>query len=176
MKPPSFESAKCRGIGPVFVGEDRGHAASGHDASNQFLDTIPSGLGMGASMFLLEKGSLLALRWPHRATTAQFGLAHPVHEMRGSDEQVQVEGPVLTVFEGSESVEHQGLVGGCLGAKLFMEEQAVAAEALRLMLKRAVGDAELAADLAKTRSPDEPVEERLEKLGVSQPVGGGEGL
>ena len=80
------------------------------------------------------------------------------------------------MLEGSEAIEDKGFRWCGPRPKLFMEEQTVAAEALRLMLKRAVGDAELAADLAKTRSPDQPVEERLEKLGVSQPVGGGEGL
>jgi hypothetical protein len=44
------------------------------------------------------------------------------------------------------------------------------------MLQRAVADAELTADLAKTGTPDEAVKEDLQEVGVSQPIGGGEGL
>jgi hypothetical protein len=40
----------------------------------------------------------------------------------------------LAVLEGSEAIEHQGFVRGGLGTELFVEEQAVAAQALRLML------------------------------------------
>jgi hypothetical protein len=57
-----------------------------------------------------------------------------------------------------------------------MEELTVAAEAFRLVLQRAVGDAELTADLAKTGTSDEAVEEGFQQIGISEPVGGGEGL
>jgi hypothetical protein len=40
----------------------------------------------------------------------------------------------LAVLEGSEAIENEGFVRGGPGTKLFVEEQAVAAEALRLML------------------------------------------
>ena len=118
----SLESAVCLGIGLVFIGEDRRNAACGHDASDKFLDTLAGGLGKGGSMFFLKTDPFLPLRAAHPATAAQLGLPYPVYEVRGSDEQIQVEGPVLAVFEGPEAVENQGLVGRCLGARLLMEE------------------------------------------------------
>jgi hypothetical protein len=54
--------------------------------------------------------------------------------VRGTDQQVQVEGPVLAVLKSSEAIENEGFVGGRPGTELFVEEQAVAAQALRLML------------------------------------------
>jgi hypothetical protein len=176
MKPTSVESTQGLGIGPVFVGEDRRHAACGHATSEELLDTLPGGLGIGTSMCFLEQGPFLLLSRPHRAAPTQLGLTHSINEMRCSHEQVQVEGPVLAVLEGPEAVENQGFARGRFGAKLFMEEQAVATEAFCLVLKRAVRDTELTADLAKTGSPDEAVEEGFQQVGVSQPVAGGEGL
>jgi hypothetical protein len=38
------------------------------------------------------------------------------------------------VLEGSEAIEHQGFLGSLFGAKPLVEEQTVAAQALRLML------------------------------------------
>jgi hypothetical protein len=57
-----------------------------------------------------------------------------------------------------------------------VEEQAVAAEALALALDGAVGDADLSADLSVAGAADQAVEEAFEELGVTEPVGGGEGL
>jgi len=176
MKPTSLESTKGLGIGPVFVGKDRRHAAFGHAASEELLDTLPGGLGIGTSMRFLEQGPFLLLSRSHRAASTQLGLTHSINEMRSSHEQVQVEGPVLAVLESPEAVENQGFAWGRFGAKLFMEEQAVATEAFCLVLKRAVRDTELTTDLAKTGSPDEAVEEGFQEIGVSQPVAGGKGL
>ena len=50
------------------------------------------------------------------------------------------------------------------------------AEAFGLTLQCAGSDTELAADLPKTRATDKAMEKGFEELGVSQPVGGGEGL
>ena len=98
-------------------------------------------------MSAFEKHSLLLLSGPHRAATAKLSLTHPVDIVRGADQQVQVEGPVLAVLEGPETVEDQRFVGSPLGAELFVKEQTVAAETLRLVLQCAVCDAELSADL-----------------------------
>jgi hypothetical protein len=171
-----FESAQCLRIDPVFIGENRRHAAFGHAASDEFLNTLQGGLSIGTSMGLLEQGPLSLLRGPHRATTAQFSLTHPVDEMRSPHKQVQVEGPVLAVLKSPKTVKDQGLVRARFGANLFMKEKAVAAEAFRLVLECAVGDAKLTADLAKAGAADEPMEKNFQKVGISQPVGGGEGL
>jgi len=84
---------------------------------------------------------------PHHAAPAKLLLPHPVHKVRGADQEVQIEGPVLAVFESPKAVEDQRFVGRLLGTKLFVEEQAVAAQTFRLVLQGTVGDAELTADL-----------------------------
>jgi len=127
-------------------------------------------------MPFLKPGPFTSLGGSHRAAPAELRFSNAVDEMRGAHQEIQIEGPVLAVFEGTEAVENEGLEGSPLGAKLFMEEKAVAAEAFRLVLKRAVGDAEFAADLAETGAADEAVEQGGEEFGVAEPVGGGEGL
>ena len=176
MESTLLESTNRLRIGLVFVGENRCPAAFGHAASEEFLNTLPGGLGIGASIDFLEQGPLSLLSGPHRATTAQLSLAYPINEMRSSNEQVQVKRPVLTVLKRPKTVEDQGLVRGRFGAKLLMKKQAVAAEAFRLMLECTVRDAELTADLAKAGAANKAMEENLEKVGISQPVGSGEGL
>ena len=52
----------------------------------------------------------------------------------------------------------------------------MAAQTLRLVLQGAVRDAELTADLAKTGATDEAMKEGFQEDGVSEPIGGGEGL
>jgi hypothetical protein len=80
------------------------------------------------------------------------------------------------VLEGTEAVQDQRLAGSALGFVSLMEEEAVAAEALAQSLDGAVGDTRLACDLAKAGAGDEPVEDGLEEVSTSQPIGGGEGL
>ncbi|MBW2388636.1 MAG: hypothetical protein JRG89_09370 [Deltaproteobacteria bacterium] len=96
--------------------------------------------------------------------------------MRSPDQEVQIERPILTVFKGSEAVEDEGLAGCTAWPTLLMEEQAVAPKAFGLTLQGTVRDAEFAADLPKTGATDKAMEKGFEELGVSQPVGGGEGL
>jgi hypothetical protein len=98
-------------------------------------------------VLLLEPRTLSLLRGPHGATTAQFSFTDPVDIVRGTDQEIQIEGPVLAVFEGSEAIEDEGFRWRCSRSQTFMEEQAVSAETLGLALERAVGDAELSADL-----------------------------
>ena len=96
--------------------------------------------------------------------------------MRGADQQVQVEGPILAVLKSSEAIENEGFVGGRLGTKLFVEEQAVATEAFGLELQGSVRDTQLSADLSEAGATDEAMEEGFQEVGVSEPIGGGEGL
>jgi len=98
------------------------------------------------------------------------------HEVTGPNEEIQVEGPVLTVLEGSKAIENEGFVGSLFRAKLFVEEQAVATQAFGLELQGAVRDAELTADLTQTGSTDEAMEKGFQEVGVAEPIGGGEGL
>jgi len=68
--------------------------------------------------------------------------------VRGADEKVQVEGPELTVLEGSKTVEHQGFVWSSFGSKPFVEEQTVAAKPFSLELQGSVCDTEFSTDLS----------------------------
>ena len=85
--------------------------------------------------------------------------------------------PVVTTrFAGvSELVEDERL-GQDRGPEGLEQEQAVASEALALALDGAVGDIELAGDLAQGGAAEEAVEDRSEQAGVLEPVGEGEGL
>lgn len=176
MEPATSETAQSQGISLVFIRSDRGSSAFGHDPSHEFLDTLSRGLGIGTTVSAFEKGSLLLLSGPHRAATAKLSLADPVHKVRGTDQQIQVEGPVLAVLEGPKTVEDEWFGWSRLGTKLFMEEQAVAAQTLRLVLQCAVCDAELPTDLAQAGAADETMEKRFQEIGVTEPIGGGESL
>jgi hypothetical protein len=127
-------------------------------------------------MLCFEKHPLFSLGRPHGAATTKFSLSYAVNEVRRTDEQVQVEGPILAVLEGPEPVEDQGFAGRGAGPKLFVEERAVTAEAFGLALQCAVRDTELAADLAQAGPADETMKEGFQEVGVPQPIGGREGL
>jgi hypothetical protein len=160
----------------MLIRADRGKAASGHDPANELLHTLPGRLGIRAAVALLEKRPFQPLRRSHRAAAAKLGVAEAVDEVRGTDQEVQIEGPVLAVFEGAEAVEDEWFRGGLLRSLLLMEEQAVSTEPLGLALEGAVGDTEFAADLAQAGPADEAMKEGDQKVGASQPVAGGEGL
>ena len=98
-------------------------------------------------MLLLEGGSFLLLGRPHGAAAAQLRLPEPVDVVRSPDQKIQVERPILTVFEAPEAVEDERFAGCTTRPKLFMEEQAVAPKAFGLALQGAVHNAEFAADL-----------------------------
>jgi hypothetical protein len=133
-------------------------------------------LGSGTTVSAFEKHPLLLLSRPHRAASTKLRLTHPVHKVRGADQEVQIEGPILAVLESTKAVENKRFVGSRLGTELFVEEQAVAAETFGLVLQGAVCDAELTADLAQTGTSDEAMEEGFQEVGVSEPIGRGEGL
>jgi hypothetical protein len=52
----------------------------------------------------------------------------------------------------------------------------VATEAFGLELQGSVRDTQLSADLSETGATDEAMEEGFQEVGVSEPIGGGEGL
>ncbi len=170
------ETPQRLGIGPVLVGTDRGPGTEWDDSSHQLLDAAASGQGIGTTVFLLESGTLCLLRRAHRATAAEWCVIESVHVVGGPDQEVQVEGPVLAVFEGTKTVQDQGLVGGFPGTEAFMEEEAVTAEAIHVASDGTRSDAELAADLTQTGTADETMKERNETVGALQPVGGRVGL
>jgi hypothetical protein len=81
---------------------------------------------------------------------AQFPIIEGTDEVRGAHEEIGVHGRVLAVFEGSESIEDEGLTRSCRGSILLEKEKAVAAEAIGVTTHGGVRDAGLPSDLAKT--------------------------
>jgi len=78
-------------------------------------------------------------------------------------------------LEAAETIEDQGLQRGPR-AQALEKEQAVAPQALDLVLDRGVGHPELLGDLAQSAAAPDPEEEGAQQVGTAQPVGGGEGL
>ena len=124
----------------------------------------------------LAQGPFCLLAGPHHAATAKLSITEAVDEVRDSDEEVQVEWPILTVLKGSKTIEHERLFGLAFWPPLLMKEQAVTAEALHLSVNGAVRHAERAADPAQTGAPNEAMEDGFEKTRVSQPIGEREAL
>jgi hypothetical protein len=89
---------------------------------------------------------------------------------------MDVHRPVLTVLEGSKSVEYERLSGGPGGTHSFMKEKAVPAEAIGEASDGGVGDARLSGDLPQGGAGHESVEDGLEEIASAEPVVGGEGL
>jgi hypothetical protein len=124
----------------------------------------------------LQDVALAELARPHRTAAAELGVIEAVDVVRGADQEVEVEGPVLAVLEGANAVENEGFGRGAARPKRLEDEETVAPEALALALQAAVGEAYLAGDLAPGRAADEAMEERPEETGVLEPVSGGERL
>ncbi len=121
---------------------------------------------------MLQKLPFEPLRGAHRATPSKLCIVEAVDEMRRSDHEVEVQGPVLTVFKGAKTIQDKELGGGDFRAKFLVKEQGVPTEAFGEMLNRAVGDFHLTSDLAKSGAGHESLEERREKLPASKPIGG----
>ncbi len=176
LDPAVAESAEGLGVGRVFVRVDGGHAPGGDDAGDEFFHRAARGLGVGSPVTALELGALAPLRRRHRAAAAQLGVVEAVDEVRGADQEVQVEGPVLPALEAAKAIEDQRLARRPARAQRLVQQQAVAPEALRLALEGGVRDAELPRDLAQPRAAEQAGEERAQQLRALEPVGGGEGL
>ena len=93
-----------------------------------------------------------------------------------SDEQIDLEGPVLAELEAVEAVQDEPLRGGQSGTQLLVEQQTVASETIRLANQGGVGDAELEGNLAERRAADSAQQNQGLEVGTLEKVGGGEGL
>jgi hypothetical protein len=151
-------------------------ASGGHNAAHQLLDGLLRGAGVGASVAGLEPDSLALLAGSHAAAAAQLGLVEAVDVVRGADQEIEIEGPVVAGLQGAEAVEGQGLGGGGARPQVLVEEQAVAAQALDQALDGGMGHPELECDLAQAGAGEDAVVGGLQQLGVLEPVAGGEGL
>src|SRR5512139_388572 len=164
-------------VGLVLVGGDLCPRPGWDDASHELLHSLARGLGVGPPVGGLELAAPHPLGRSQGAATAKLRVAEAVDVVRGADQEVELEGPVLAVLEGPQAVEHERLArGGVPRPQPLEEEQAVASEALALALDAAVGETELAGDLAQRRAAYQPMKERREQARVLQPVGGAEGL
>jgi len=127
-------------------------------------------------MEALEASALAPLDRSHRPAAAEFGVLEAVDEVRLTDEQVDVERPVLAIFEAAESVQGEGLGRSATGPKLSMQEQAVPPQPLDLALYGRGVNAELPGNLTERRTPEDAKQQWVLKIGTLQPVGGREGL
>ena len=116
----------------------------------------------------------------HAALAAQAGVGEGVGEVTvGADVQVQVERVVLAEGEALEAVDDQRLAEP--GERLACRSSASRSRQWRpsraaWRIRRAVGAAGLAGDLAVAGAGEDAMEQRLQQLGALQVVGGGEGL
>ena len=109
----------------------------------------------------------------HAALAAQFRVGERVQKVGvGANHQVEVTGIVLAVFEGFEAVGDQRLVQGCLLAILLLEEEAVSPEPRGLTADGLRGDLQLSSNLPESGTGDRAVEDRIEKVGTLEPIGG----
>jgi hypothetical protein len=80
------------------------------------------------------------------------------------------------VLEAPEAVEDQRLGGAVTGSTTLVEEQTVAPQPITQTANGGVGDGLGARQLSKGRAAEEAVEDVLEEILASKPVGDGEGL
>jgi hypothetical protein len=123
------ESPEGGGVGPVLVRVDLDGLARRDDPGNELLDGPAGGLRVRSPDPALESLAGALLVAGHRARASQLGLVEAINIVRGPNEQLEVEGPVLAELEGPEAVEDQGLARHGR-SQAFMQEQTVASEAL----------------------------------------------
>ena len=146
------------------------------NAADELVHGVTGRLGEGAPMSCFEPCAMAFLPGPHRSRTTQRGFVEAVDEVRvAANEEVQVEGPVVTGFHRAKAVENQRLPGK-LGPEAFVKEDAVASESSEVACDRRVRGAGFVGDLTKARAGERAIEDRPEELGATQPVGGREGL
>ena len=176
MKSPIAEPSHGPRIGRVLVRSQDDFTARSNDTSKQLLDLLLGRVRIGSSVLLFQDRSFQSLRGPHRATSPKLRIVESVDEMGRTDQEIDVHGPVLTVFESSKTVEDKGF-GGCLhGAMLLMKEKAIASQAIREASNCRVRDACLSSNLSKSRAGNEAMEDGFEEVASAEPVVRGKGL
>jgi hypothetical protein len=120
------EPPKGLRIGPVLIRVEVYPGAGGQLAGQELLHALAGGLGIGTAVQSLEAEALAPLEGGHRTAAPQLGVLETVEEVGLPDQQVDVEGPVLTELEGAQAVEDQPLLGNRRGTQKLVEEQAVA--------------------------------------------------
>ena len=145
-------------------------------AAQELLDLPLRRSGIGSSESGLELAASRLLFRPHRAAAAELRVIEGVDEERGAHDQIQVHGPVLTVFEAAEAIEHDRLTGGLCRPQLFVEQEAVAPQPVAEPSDGRVGDTELSRDLSEPGTRDKTMKRGRQEPRTSEPIVDGEGL
>src|SRR6185503_1385722 len=155
-------------------GERRG--ALGDDPE-QGGDLALGGARVGPSPARLEPGPPPALPGTHGAAAPQLGVGEAMEVVALlADGEVELGRVVLAALEGAEAVEGEWLSELAPWPELFVEQQALAADAGREAHDGLGRDAELAGDLAEPGAADQPVRHGEQEPGLLQPVVAAEGL
>ena len=99
-----FESVR---ISVVLIGPNGRTRLFGNDACNQFHHASLCGLWVRAAVLRFEMTAFQLLCGAHGSASAEFGIVEAVYIVRYADQKVEIEGPVLTVFKGSKTVEDE---------------------------------------------------------------------
>ena len=166
----------CSRIGRVFVRSKHDCASRLDDTTKQLLDLFLSRSGVWSSVLLFENPPLDLLSRPHRATSSQLHIVEPVDEVGCADQEIDVHRPVLTVLEGSKTVQDQRLIGRLVWTVLLMKEKTMSSETIGEASHCGVGDTCLSGDLTKSGTRNKAVEDGLEEVTSAEPVVDGEGL
>jgi hypothetical protein len=141
-------SQRPRVCGVLVAVELEAPGAGGDDAQHTG-DLALDRTRVGTPERALQLGAAAALARGHAATAAELGVGEAVDIVREPPDHEQVlGGVVLAVLEGAQAVQGQRLGELALGAQALVEEQAVAAEAVRLAHDRLRRAGELAGELA----------------------------
>ena len=109
MNPPIRDTSDRPGICLVLIGAKDDGAARWHNAAEEFFDLFPGRLWIGAPKPGLEDLPFHALRGPHRATAPKLRIVESVDEVRRTDQEIDVHGPILAVLEALKAIEDQWL-------------------------------------------------------------------
>ena len=109
-------------IGSVFIGSNHDFIARSNDPAKQVFDLSLGLVRVGSSESRLQHRPFSLLRRPHRATSPELRIVESVDEVRGSDQQVEIHGRKLAVFEAAKAIEDQGLSRGCSRSMFLMKE------------------------------------------------------
>jgi hypothetical protein len=160
----------------VFVGSKHDCATRFDDTAKQLLDLFLGRLGVRSSEPLFENPPLDLLSRPHRATSSQLRIVEAVDEVGCADQEIDVHGPVLAVFEGSKTVEDQRLFGRLVWTALLVKKKTMSAKAIGQTSYCGVRDTGLSRDLTKSGTGNQAMKDGLEKVASAEPVVDGEGL
>jgi len=160
----------------VAIREDLGTAADGDDPGDKLLDAAPRRGRIGTAIDGLELYAPSALSARHRAHPTELGVLEPIDEVGTSNQQIEVEWPILAELEASESIEDHRLARRIPGTQRLVKEQAVTSQAFYVTLNGRMRYSDFPGDLSIPRTTQNTREHDSLELGKPQPVGRRESL